>query len=82
MGWLDYHLHDFDILDISLSQKQLRIECPFAPPEYNEYGPDVFYTTDVPLKKFLKIEDDKAFYHYDYGDSWELRVTLEKILHL
>ncbi len=80
MGWLDYHLHDFDILDISPSQKQLHIECPFAPPEYNEYGPDVFYTTDVPLKKFLKIEEDKAFYHYDYGDSWELRVTLEKIL--
>lgn len=54
MEWLDYHLHDFDILDISQKQKPLRIECPFAPPEYNEYGPNVFYTTDVPLKMFLK----------------------------
>lgn len=80
MGWLDCHLHDFEIPDMVDNQRPLRIECPFEPPDYHEKGQTVLYTTEIPLKQYLKKENDNALYHYDYGDGWELSVVLEKIL--
>ncbi len=80
LDWLDCHLHDFDILEILINRNPLRIECPFCIEDFNEYGPETFYTTETLLKIFLKKEGDKAFYHYDYGDGWEIGVILEKIL--
>ncbi len=41
---------------------------------------DWLITTEVPIKHYLKNPSDRAIYLYDYGDSWEMSVNLEKIL--
>jgi hypothetical protein len=80
IGWFDCHLHDFEIPDVIIDRRPLRIECPFEPPDEHEQGQEVLFTTESPLKQYLKKEYDKALYHYDYGDGWEIALVLEKIL--
>lgn len=68
MGWTNSHLHEF-IKD------------------FNRYGvPDDEGMLDVQdeinfrLQHLLKKEKDELLYIYDYGDTWEHKVVLEKIL--
>lgn len=78
MDWLDYHLHCFRIPGIGTSEYIAHIECPWGEPW--EMDPNWLFTTDVPIKDFLKKPSDRAIYRYDYGDNWEMNVSLEKIL--
>ena len=70
MGWWDYHLHQFIIDD-------------------NYYGiPDDDYVgfldmhnqKQFKLHDFTSTEGFKCTYEYDFGDSWEHILLLEKIL--
>lgn len=78
MNWLDYHLHCFKIPGIGTSENIAHIECPWGEPW--EMDPNWLFTTEVPLKDYLKKSTDRAIYNYDYGDNWQISVTLEKIL--
>lgn len=78
IGWLDYHLHMFDIEDASRSKGKTRIECPFCIEDIEEE--EFLLTTEVPLKEFFRKSGDRALYTYDFGDDWELDVLLERIL--
>ena len=78
MDWLDYHLHCFRIPGIGTSEYIAHIECPWGEPW--EMDPNWLFTTDIPIKDYLKKPSDRAIYTYDYGDNWEMSVTLEKIL--
>lgn len=68
MGWYDYHLHRFEIYGI----------------EYGVPTPDDFYPVKnekrVKLSKLVTEENDRFLYEYDYGDSWEHEILVEKIL--
>ncbi len=77
MGWLDYHLHMFEIKDKETRGGYIRIESPFAEPDFEEEG--TMLTTEVPVKSFFIRPRDKALYTYDYGDGWQHDVVLEKI---
>ena len=68
MGWTDSHLHQF-----------------IAGREY--YGtPDPDFDSDckpeskTKLDDLLKREKDSIIYEYDFGDGWEHKIVLEKIL--
>jgi len=74
MGWEDRHLHAFEIP----GKTTARIECPFAEPETGEK--DEYYTTEIPLSKFLNKEGQACKYQYDFGDGWRHTIMLEKIL--
>ncbi len=78
MGWLDYHLHMFDIEDARRPKGKTRIECPFCIEDIEEE--EFLLTTEVSLKEFFKKSGDRALYTYDFGDNWELDVLLERIL--
>lgn len=70
MGWMNYHLHLFNA-------------------DGRLYGiPDDDFMGDmgmqdeakVKLNGVLRAEKDNMIYEYDFGDSWEHKVVLEKIL--
>jgi Plasmid pRiA4b ORF-3-like protein len=70
MGWYNYHLHSFSIEGID-----------YGIPEPN-YGLDIRDENQVKLGSVVKCEKSKFFYTYDFGDSWEHSILVEKILPL
>lgn len=74
MGWYDYHLHQFEVLNPRSGRKEL-------------IGvPDTYGIVEVVDGKTVKIADYftapkcKANYEYDFGDGWNHEVLLQKIL--
>jgi len=70
MGWYDCHLHMFRIGDERFSS--LNGEDPDELDMDNE--------NDVVLKQIITRERQKFHYEYDFGDSWEHEVIVEKLL--
>lgn len=68
MGWDNYHMHSFSIAGIDYGQPQ---------PEFN-----VRSEKTVILRQVVKGEKSKFFYTYDFGDSWEHEILVEKELPL
>ena len=69
MGWLDCHLHQF--IDNNKCYGVLY-------PEWD--SPDMQDESRFKLNQILKKEKDTIIYEYDFGDGWEHKITLEKIL--
>ena len=78
MDWLDYHLHNFEVPGKEQKRDRVHIECPWWEPW--DMDDDWLITTEVPIKDYLKKPSGRAIYRYDYGDGWEMSVSLEKIL--
>lgn len=67
MGWTDSHLHEFEIAD-----------CRFGIPD-PDWSDDMVSEKRVTLAKALAGK--KTFrYVYDFGDNWEHRIKVEKVL--
>ena len=78
MNWLDYHLHHFEIPVKEQKRERVLIECPWCDPW--DMDDDWLITTEIPIKDYIYKPSDRAIYRYDYGDGWEMSVSLEKIL--
>jgi hypothetical protein len=68
MGWTDSHLHQFMVGDIY-------------------YGiPDPDWDLDIKSERRIKVGEivsavkDRFVYEYDFGDSWEHEIVVEKVL--
>lgn len=71
MGWEDYHLWEFSIA------KQR-----YALPLDDDWGPTpLIDARKVRLRDVLKPRKTTIDYLYDFGDSWELRLTVARIRH-
>lgn len=68
MGWYNCHLHSFDIQGIE-----------YGKPD-PDYGWDIRDESKVKLSQVIKQEKSKFFYTYDFGDSWDHTILVEKIL--
>jgi len=68
MGWTNSHIHEF----------VMGWDRYGMPDE--EFRSDVLDEADFRLDQVLKQEKDKLLYIYDFGDSWEHDVVLEKIV--
>jgi hypothetical protein len=72
MGWEDYHLHEFEI----------------GGHRYGIPNPDMTFLDGPPLMNDKKVRlydvlgkaGAKALYTYDFGDGWEHRIVVEKVL--
>ena len=71
MGWTAAHLHSFSIQGMEYSMGRLDIGL-------NELG--MHDGEAVKLSQVLTGEKFKFFYLYDFGDSWEHEVLVEKVL--
>ena len=74
MGWLDYHLHQFDISNPKTGEKE-EIGIP-----HEEYENNTLAGWKIPIASYFSMENKKANYLYDFGDSWRHKILLEKIL--
>lgn len=74
MGWTNSHLHQFIRGKVFFSDED---------PEFDMYGSieSVNYKKKkIRISDLLQIEKDKIIYEYDFGDSWNHEIILEKIL--
>lgn len=76
MGWSDYHLHQFEILDPSIGKKVLI----GIPDDENDWLIKTLPDWKQKISRYFSMENSKANYEYDFGDGWEHIVKLEKIL--
>ncbi|WP_367364120.1 plasmid pRiA4b ORF-3 family protein [Candidatus Tisiphia endosymbiont of Nedyus quadrimaculatus] len=74
MGWENYHLHQFEIINPKTGQKDL-ISMPD-----DEGFCDVILEDKAKIAKYFLSPKDKAIYEYDFGDGWKHEIVLEEIL--
>ncbi len=74
MGWLDYHLHEFAIIDPTTGST---VDIGFPD---NDFGRDVLKGWKQKITRYFSMENPSADYLYDFGDYWVHRLKLEKIL--
>ncbi|MDG2991922.1 plasmid pRiA4b ORF-3 family protein [Candidatus Synechococcus calcipolaris G9] len=71
MGWSGSHLHSFSIQGV---------EYGIPMPEFGFDGMELQDERLVKLSKVILWEKSKFSYLYDFGDSWEHEILLEKVL--
>ena len=67
MGWTDSHFHQF------IANKVF-----YGIPD-DDFELEMENETKYKLSQLLKKEKDSLIYEYDFGDSWEHKILLEKI---
>ena len=77
-GWLDYHLHSFEILNPRNGDIE-EIGIP-SEEDYGDDEIDILPGWDLMIARYFSESNKKAAYIYDYSDNWEHDVRLEKIL--
>jgi hypothetical protein len=76
MGWDDYHLHEFEIVDPSTN-----LEVNIGTPAKDDlFGRDVLIESKHKIADYFSMEYPSADYTYDFGDDWIHKIQLEKIL--
>ena len=78
MGWLDYHLHHFEIK--GRSKKTVE---HIGIPDFDRLGElqEVLPGWEIPVTNYFNDLGITAKYLYDYGDSWWHTVQLEGYMH-
>jgi hypothetical protein len=74
MGWFDYHLHQFEMVDASTG-----MEVIIGIPD-KESGLEILPEMKQKIAEFFSMENRSADYVYDFGDYWEHKILLEKML--
>lgn len=67
MGWWNSHLHQFSVGGEEYSDPEFEIE-------------DVKNEKRVRLRDVVSEPKDSLLYEYDFGDGWEHKITIEKIM--
>ncbi|MCF6249689.1 MAG: plasmid pRiA4b ORF-3 family protein [Methylococcaceae bacterium] len=70
MGWTNSHLHQF----IANGHFYGIYDDEF------DFGMEIKDESEYKLNQLLKSEKDSIIYEYDFGDGWEHKILLEKIL--
>jgi hypothetical protein len=68
MGWTNSHLHAFQVGELTYGMSDLDSDLDFEPEEKARVG------------QVLPGEKSRLVYEYDFGDSWEHEVLVEKVL--
>ncbi len=76
MGWLDMHLHEFDVKDPRTGD----ITRIGIPDEAFDLAGEVKSSWNCRIRNYFSQENPKAAYTYDFGDNWQHTVLFEKIL--
>jgi hypothetical protein len=77
MGWLDYHLHAFRVLNPSTGVRE-EIGIPHNGHFGNEKRTSPGWERDI--VDYFSMDNPQAKYIYDFGDNWLHSILLEEIL--
>jgi len=72
-NWYNGHLHEFRKKDLVISDPE------FFDDMYEFEDENILDEDEIKLSDILQTPKDNIHYLYDFGDSWKLMVTLEKI---
>ena len=72
LGWQDYHLHEFTVID-PLNSSTIKIGIPFDD-DPDEYRPLAGW--ELKVAPFLE-KNSTMLYEYDFGDSWQHTIKFE-----
>ena len=75
MGWLDCHLHHFEIFNPVTGMK----EEIGIPDEEFIMEREILAGWEQDMANYYSSENNRSDYIYDYGDNWVHKVKLEKI---
>jgi hypothetical protein len=78
-GWWDYHLHRFALGAGAWDPSAELFLCPSDVEEGEDCDEHGVPASTVHLDETLSEPGDQLRYCYDYGDSWELTLTLESV---
>ncbi|MBN1162490.1 plasmid pRiA4b ORF-3 family protein [Patescibacteria group bacterium] len=79
-GWEDYHLHQF-FVGSAWDRNAIHISIPNPEDDWDE-GEEALDEEKIRLEEYLSPDQPKLTYVYDFGDNWEHKIVLEKILPL
>lgn len=71
MGWENYHLHQFRCHDTLYGMPN---------DDFDDMGIELKDEAKYKLSQLLVAEKNAMTYEYDFGDGWEHKIVLEKIL--
>lgn len=74
MGWLDYHLHEFEIRNPT---NGLKVTIGLQDDDFPKRN---LLDWAQKIANYFSLENPSADYIYDFGDYWVHRIKLEKIL--
>ena len=73
IGWTNSHLHQFKVGEVCYSDTRHHSA------EFDD-DPEILEERAFSLREIAPRERDVFHYEYDFGDSWEHEITVEKIL--
>ena len=76
MGWLDYHLHLFQV---HRTHVPVPIEIGIPDGYAIEGDPEIHAGWEAPVSDLFYTVGDTANYEYDFGDGWHHEILLEGI---
>ena len=76
MGWSDSHLHQFDVINSSTG---MEVEIGIPEKEFG-WAREILPGWKQKISNYFSMENRLADYVYDFGDDWEHKIQLEKIL--
>jgi hypothetical protein len=76
MGWQDYHLHEFELVD----PKTSRIKRVGIPDDELVDERPCIAGWKVPIERYLSYGTAPVRYRYDFGDDWEHALEFEELV--
>lgn len=80
-GWFDSHLHQF-FINSAWDRNAIHIKIPHPDDEMYPGDKEPLDESKTILSDFLSVKQPAIGYVYDFGDDWQHRIVLEKVLPL
>ncbi|PAV13365.1 hypothetical protein ASJ81_18160 [Methanosarcina spelaei] len=78
MNWEDYHLHEFEIQN---PKTGILDRIGTEGDDYEDFSDEPLVPEKkTKISKYFTLENKEALYRYDFGDNWQVKIRLEKIL--